>query len=118
VTDLERFAHSCRAGGLILDANVLTLLVVGRVNRGRIATFKRTRRYDSDAFDLLGRVIAPASKLYTIAHVLAEVSNLTDMTAPLVCGKLGMSPERAIGRKVRSARTAVENRRMIAAWGA
>lgn len=82
MTPLESFVNQCRAYGLILDANVLTLLVVGSVNPRRIATFKRTSRYDLDAFDLLRRVIAPASKLYSIAHVLAEVSNLTDMKGP------------------------------------
>ena len=44
-----------RTAGLIVDTNLLVLYVVGSVNPERIETFKRTR----------------------LAHVLAEVSNLT-----------------------------------------
>jgi predicted nucleic acid-binding protein len=66
---------------LLLDANILTLLVVGRVNRARIAKFKRTQRYDESAFELLLQVLERASpaKLIAVPHVLTEVSNLTDL---------------------------------------
>jgi predicted nucleic acid-binding protein len=66
---------------MLLDANVLALLVVGRVNRARIAKFKRTRRYDESAFDLLLAILEKAApaKLFAIPHIFAEVSNLTDL---------------------------------------
>lgn len=41
--------------------------------------FKRTRQYSKADYDLLLRVLAPFESLYTVAHVLAEVSNLTDL---------------------------------------
>jgi len=66
---------------LLVDTNMLVLFAVGRVNRGRIETFKRTRKFASRDFDLLLRVLGRwrTGTLYTVPHVLAEVSNLTDL---------------------------------------
>jgi predicted nucleic acid-binding protein len=66
-------------GGLLVDTNLLVLFTVGTVNRARIGTFKRTSRYTTKEFELLRRVLAKFSKVYTVAHILAEVSNLTDL---------------------------------------
>jgi len=67
-------------GGLLIDTNLLVLFTVGKVNRQRIETFKRTCQYTKSDFDLLLRVLGKFNKLYTVAHVLAEVSNLTDLS--------------------------------------
>ena len=66
--------------GLLVDTNLLVLFIVGTVNRRRIESFKRTRHYTREDYDLLVRVLDKFKPLYTIAHVLAEVSNLTDLT--------------------------------------
>jgi rRNA-processing protein FCF1 len=69
--------------GLLVDTNLLVLFIVGRVNRNRIDNFKRTSKYSKEDFDLLLRVISGLGKpLYTVAHVLAEVSNLTVLQGP------------------------------------
>jgi predicted nucleic acid-binding protein len=68
-----------RSAGLLVDTNRLVLFTVGSVNRNRIETFKRTRQYTKGDYDLLLRVIDKFEPLYTVAHVLAEVSNLTDL---------------------------------------
>jgi hypothetical protein len=65
--------------GLLVDTNLLVLFAVGTVNRNRIETFKRTRQYTKSDYDLLVRVLGQFEALYTVAHVLAEVSNLTDL---------------------------------------
>lgn len=65
--------------GLLIDTNLLVLFAVGSVNRNRIENFKRTRQYTVADFDLLLRVLDRAKPLYTVSHVLAEVSNLTDL---------------------------------------
>jgi predicted nucleic acid-binding protein len=70
------------AGGLLVDTNLLVLFVVGAVNRDRIKTFKRTSQHTQEDYDLLLRIRAEYRTLYTVAHVLAEVSNLTDLTGP------------------------------------
>jgi predicted nucleic acid-binding protein len=68
--------------GLLIDTNLLVLFAVGSVNRGRIESFKRTRQYTIPDFELLLRVLGQWSSLYTVAHILAEVSNLTDLPGP------------------------------------
>lgn len=65
--------------GLLIDTNLLVLFAVGSVNRWRIETFKRTRQYTNADFELLLRALENQQPLYTTAHVLAEVSNLTDL---------------------------------------
>ena len=65
--------------GLLVDTNLLVLFAVGSVNLDRIATFKRTRQYTKADYDLLVRVLAKFETLYTVAHVMAEVSNLSDL---------------------------------------
>jgi hypothetical protein len=68
------------ADGLLVDANLLVLYTVGLVSPDRINKFKRTSRYDRDSFDLLLRVMERFKKVYTVAHIMAEVSNLTDLS--------------------------------------
>ena len=70
---------SATQNGLLVDTNLLVLFAVGTVNRDRIEIFKRTRQYAKSDFDLLLRVLEKFRTLYTVAHVLAEVSNLTDL---------------------------------------
>ncbi|MGH9609586.1 MAG: PIN domain-containing protein [Bryobacteraceae bacterium] len=66
--------------GLLVDTNLLVLFAVGSVNPSRIANFKRTSKYEIRDFDLLVRVLEQWTELYTLPHVLAEVSNLTDLS--------------------------------------
>ena len=63
-----------------MDANLLVLYVVGVVNRRRIRQFKRTRKHTEEDFDLLLRVLGRFDTLFSVSHVLAEVSNLTDLS--------------------------------------
>ena len=70
---------SATSAGLFVDTNLLVLFAVGTVNRNRIETFKRTSQYTKSDYDLLVRVLGQYKLLYTVAHVLAEVSNLTDL---------------------------------------
>ena len=67
---------------VLVDTNLLVLYVVGSVSRKRIATFKRTSQYRSEDYDLLVQVLANFSSVYTLAHIMAEVSNLTDLHGP------------------------------------
>jgi hypothetical protein len=64
---------------LLVDANLLILYTVGSVSPNRIASFKRTRRYEIRDFDLLTATLANFPELYTTPHVLAEVSNLINL---------------------------------------
>src|ERR1017187_8063760 len=66
--------------GLLIDANLLVLFVVGTVNLGRIEDFKRTRKYNKGDYQLLLRVMERLKPWYTLAHVMAEVNNLSDLS--------------------------------------
>jgi len=66
-----------RAKGVILDANLLMLLLVGSYNRARIPSFKRTKRYIEDDYDILRLIIDPFKKFVTTPAILVEISNLT-----------------------------------------
>ena len=52
---------------------------MGLVNPKRITTFKRTRSYCEEDFELLKTWISGFTEAYTACHVIAEVSNLTDL---------------------------------------
>ncbi|SPE35795.1 conserved hypothetical protein [Candidatus Sulfopaludibacter sp. SbA6] len=66
--------------GLLIDTNLLVLFVVGKVNPRRIENFKRTNKYNKGDYQLLLRVMDRFTPLYTLAHVMAEVGNLTGLT--------------------------------------
>ena len=72
-----------RIPSLLIDTNLLVLFVVGSVAPHRIETFKRTSKYNKADFDLLLRLLSQADRLYTLPHVLSEVSNLTDLPGVL-----------------------------------
>jgi predicted nucleic acid-binding protein len=82
MTDIERFDRNARSRGLFIDANLLVLLIVGSVNRERIARFKRTSEYTSADWDLLTGLLEHAPRRYATPHVLAEVSTLIDLKGP------------------------------------
>ncbi len=68
--------------GLLVDSNLLVLYVVGSVNPARISQFKRTRKYEVAHFRFLCQLLARQRRLHTLPHILAEVSNLTDLGGP------------------------------------
>jgi len=82
MTAFERFDRNARSNGILIDTNLLVLLVVGSVNRDRIPRFKRTSSYTPADWDLLTGILEQIPRRYSIAHVLAEVSTLTDLKGP------------------------------------
>jgi len=82
MTAFERFDQNARSNGILIDTNLLVLLVVGSVNRDRIPRFKRTSNYTPADWDLLMGILEQIPRRYSIAHVLAEVSSLTDLKGP------------------------------------
>jgi len=82
MTDLDDFSRNARKNGILIDSNLLVLLIVGGVNRDRISRFKRTANYSSADWDLLSGILEQISRRYTLPHVLAELSTLTDLKGP------------------------------------
>jgi hypothetical protein len=68
-----------RAKGVLVDSNLLVLYLVGQVNQRRILNFKRTQNFTVEDFELLTRLMAWFGKLIATPHVLAQVSDLSDL---------------------------------------
>ena len=82
MTAFEAFDRNARINGILVDTNLLVLLIVGSVNRERVSQFKRTADYSPADWDLLIGILEQISRRYTLPHVLAEVSTLTDLKGP------------------------------------
>jgi hypothetical protein len=80
MTSFEDFDRNARINGILVDTNLLVLLIVGSVNRERVSQFKRTSDYSPADWDLLIGILEQISRRYTLPHVLAEVSTLTDLS--------------------------------------
>ena len=76
-----------RGRGAFLDANLLVLLLVGRLNPQRIRAFKRTQNFTEKEFVLLELLVESFGKpLLATPHILSQVSDLTDL--PGIEGRL------------------------------
>ena len=62
--------------GYLVDANLLTLLVAGRVNRTLIAKHRRLSGYTTEHYDVLVSLLSGAQAVYVTPNVLTEASNL------------------------------------------
>src|SRR5437870_2322946 len=73
----ELIAH-CQDKGLLLDANLLTLLCIGMFNRQLIKKNKRTSIFTENDFDFLADIVGRFKVLVTTPNILTEVDNLTN----------------------------------------
>ena len=78
--------------GVLVDANLLVLFLVGKVNRQRIRDFKRTQDFTIEDFDLLSRLIVWIGKLIATSRALVadpifERLGLTDAAIATVCSR-------------------------------
>jgi predicted nucleic acid-binding protein len=64
--------------GLLLDANLLTALLVGSLGAGEVERFKRTRQFTTKDVVELNNIVKSFGWICTTPHVVAEVSNLLD----------------------------------------
>jgi hypothetical protein len=80
MTEPERLIEKHAAGGLLIDSNLLLLLFVGRMNRRRIANFRRTSAYDASDYELLEHLVSVFHRTLTTPHILTEVSNLASLS--------------------------------------
>ncbi len=64
------------SNGVLIDANLLLLLVVGAHDRRLVSTFKRLSVFAPEDFDTLVAVAQHFRSVLVTPHVLTEVSNL------------------------------------------
>ena len=72
---VEQLLIEYRPEGVLVDANLLLLYVVGVHSPRLIEQFKRTSKYTEDDFELLDRLLGQFETVATTPHVLTEVSN-------------------------------------------
>jgi hypothetical protein len=63
--------------GILIDANLLLLYFVGNYDLRRILSFKRTKTFTVDDFNLLVGLFKFFDKVVTTPNILTEVSNLS-----------------------------------------
>lgn len=68
-----------RSKGVLLDANLMVLILVGTVNKVRILNFKRTQNFTVEDFELLSHLVAYFGRLVTTPHLLSQASDLADL---------------------------------------
>ena len=80
--NVPRHPFAAPSKGLLIDANLLSVVLIGLLGRGEIERFKRTRSYtDEDALAIDG-LVGQFGWVCTTPHVIAEVSNLLDWLDP------------------------------------
>lgn len=66
--------------GLIIDANLLLLLVIGAVESGRyIRHSKRLKDFGVEDYDNVLKLIKPYKEIFITPYLATEVSNLIDL---------------------------------------
>src|SRR5438874_3988149 len=76
---LNELVSKYRSTGLLVDANLLLLYILGKTNKQRIPAFKRTQAYSVGDFELLDDFVSRFRKVVSTPNVLTEVSNLGDL---------------------------------------
>jgi len=74
---VKRLADAYRSRGVLVDTNVLLLLFVGLFDRRLITSFKRTKKFTDDDYDLLSRFLTCFSRIVTTPNILSEVNSLS-----------------------------------------
>jgi hypothetical protein len=78
----DQLINKHRADGLLIDTNLLLLYLVGRTNKNRILSFKRTQKYTIQDFELLEILVSQFTTIVTTPHLLTELSNLATLPGP------------------------------------
>jgi hypothetical protein len=61
---------------VLIDANVLTLLIVGKVSEAEVPRFRRTRKYSVDDYRMLTRYLDQFKRVTITPNIATETSNL------------------------------------------
>ena len=80
-----------RGRGVLLDANVLVVYVVGRAGRRLVNRLVATKNFDGRDAAFLSAIVASVGRLVTTPHVLTEVNGLLNV------GGLGRLRYRVLG---------------------
>lgn len=73
-----RLVSKYKNKGLLIDTNLLLVYFIGRYDRRRLSTFKRTVKYSLDDYAIIAKFVEHFRVLVTTPHILTEVSNLSN----------------------------------------
>ena len=74
---ITQIVEQYHTSGILVDAGVLLLRLVGLYDRDRISRFKNTKQFVPEDFDVLQRLLRFFARIITTPNVLTEVSNLS-----------------------------------------
>ncbi len=80
--DIDHLIRKHRQSGVLVDANLIVLWVVGLLDRDHVSEFKHTRHFNAEHFDLLAYLLGQFRKHLTTPNILTEASNLLGHLAP------------------------------------
>lgn len=67
-----------RFGEAFIDANLLVLLVVGRVGRGLVGKRRRAQQFLPEDYDRLSEAVEDMNRVFVTPNTLTEASNLLE----------------------------------------
>jgi hypothetical protein len=74
----SRMVVRYRDSGVVIDAGLLLLCVIGSYDRSLIGKFKRTSMFAESDFELLLVLLKSRPQLLTTPHILTEIDNFAD----------------------------------------
>ncbi len=80
--ELERLVSAYRARGVLLDANLLVLYIVGSHDPRLIGSVKATRSFTVRDYEFVAGLVSLFDRLVTTPHVLTEVDGLSNVGLP------------------------------------
>ena len=84
---MDPFLRACRNYGLVIDANMLIVLIVGMKNKNAISTTSVTDKYDVEDFDNMAPLLKYCKNIIISPYVLPEVSNRLSLDYKVKNGK-------------------------------
>ncbi|MGB8701424.1 MAG: hypothetical protein WCD18_18575 [Thermosynechococcaceae cyanobacterium] len=74
--EIEQLIIKNRNRGVIVDANLLLVYIIGDINPNRLSKFTRTSQFDAQSHELLVELIGNFNPIITTPNILTEVCNL------------------------------------------
>ena len=84
---LHSLVQKYRRKGILIDANLLVVLLVGQLGPAHLKNCRATKSFTPDDFSLLQRFVVQFDTLVTTPHILTEVSNLAGTLPEGLLGK-------------------------------
>ncbi len=85
MTNPDDLIHAYSSPGILIDANLLLLLLIGERDPSRITNFKRTSKYSKEDYEFLKMFLQPFHHVFTTPNILTEVDNLLSKELREVC---------------------------------